>query len=298
MAADYPSKPIEFVVPSSAGGGTDVMTRTFTDVARKYITAPLIVSNKPGAGGGIGMGEVQRAAPDGYKVGVLISELAIIPHLNMTKFTGEDFIPIARINADPGTIAVRTDSPYNTIEALLEHAKKNPGDIKMGNAGSGTIWHLAAAAVEEKAGVKFTHIPFQGAAPSVLGLVGGHVDAIAVSPAEVGPFVASGKLKVLALMADKRLPGLYEKVPTFKERGIDLSVGTWRGLGVPLKTPPEIVAYLRAATQKTVEDPAFAAAMEKNNLLMSYMDGEQFKSFIAAQSAYFKKLLSTVTIEK
>ena len=195
-AADYPNKAIEFVVPSSAGGGTDVMTRTFTDVARKYIAQPLVVTDKPGAGGGIGMSEVQRAAPDGYKVGVLISELAILPHLGMMKGGVADFIPIARINADPGTITVRADAPWNSIEALLEHARKHPGEFKMGNAGSGTIWHLAAAAVEEKTGVRFNHIPFQGAAPSVLGLMGGHVDAITVSPAEVGPFVASGKLKV------------------------------------------------------------------------------------------------------
>ena len=207
-AADYPSRAIEFVVPSSAGGGTDVMTRTFTDVARKYIAQPLVVTDKPGAGGGIGMSEVQRAAPDGYKVGVLISELAIIPHLGMMKGGVADFVPIARLNADPGTITVRADAPWTTIEALLEHARKHPGDVKMGNAGSGTIWHLAAAAVEEKTGVQFNHIPFQGAAPSVVGLMGGHVDAIAVSPAEVAAFVASGKLRTLVLMADQRLPGV------------------------------------------------------------------------------------------
>ena len=298
VAADYPGKAIEFVVPSSPGGGTDVMARAFADVARKYFGQPIIVSNKPGASGGIGMSEVQRSAPDGYKVGVLISELAIIPHLGMIKFTTNDFVPIARINADPGTITVRADAPWNTVEAFLEHARKNPGEVKMGNAGSGTIWHLAATAVEEKAGVRFNHIPFQGAAPSVMGLMGGHVDAITVSPAEIGPFVASGKLKALVLMADQRLPGIYEKVPTFKERGVDLSVGTWRGLGVPTGTPPEVVKFLRDATRKTVEDPAFKEAMAKNNLLLAYMEGEQFKPFMSAQSDYFKNLLSRLPVQK
>jgi len=296
--AAYPERAIEFVVPSSPGGGTDVMTRTFTDVARKYIAQPLVVSNKPGASGGIGMGEVQRAAPDGYKVSVLISELAIIPHLGMTKFTTSDFIPIARINADPGTIAVRADAPWRTVEEFLDHARKNPGEVKMGNAGSGTIWHLAAAAVEQKTGVQFNHIPFQGAAPSVMGLLGGHVDAITVSPAEIGPYVSSGKLKVLALMADQRLPGLYEAVPTFKERGVGVSVGTWRGLGVPTGTPPDVVKFLRDVTRKTVDDPAFKDAMNKNNLLVSYMEGDQFKSFMAAQSDSFKDLLTKVKVQK
>ena len=298
MAADYPNRPIEFVVPSSAGGGTDVMARNFAEVARKYMPQPIIVSNKPGASGGIGMGEVQRAAPDGYKVSVLISELAIIPHLGMIKFGTNDFIAIARINADPGAITVRADAPWNTVEAFLEHARKNPGTVTMGNAGSGTIWHLAAAAVEEKTGVRFNHVPFQGAAPSVLGLMGGHVDAIAVSPAEVSSYVAAGKLKMLVVMADQRLPGLYAAVPTFKERGVDLSLGTWRGLGVPKGTPPEIVNYLRDVTRKTVDDPAFKDAMAKGNLIVSYMEGEQFKPFMNASSDYFKKLLTTVTIQK
>ena len=296
--AAYPERAIELIVPSSPGGGTDVMTRTFTDVARKYISQPLVVTNKPGASGGIGMGEVQRAAPDGYKVSVLISELAIIPHLGMVKFTTDDFIPIARINADPGTITVRADAPWRTVEEFLDHARKNPGEVKMGNAGSGTIWHLAAAAVEQKTGVKFNHIPFQGAAPSVMGLMGGHVDAITVSPAEIGSFVAAGKLRPLVLMADQRLPGIYQAVPTFKERGVDLSLGTWRGLAVPKGTPPEVVKVLRDLTKKTVDDPAFKEGMAKNNLLLSYMDGEQFKPFMAAQSDYFKVLLGTVKIEK
>ncbi|WP_066337637.1 Bug family tripartite tricarboxylate transporter substrate binding protein [Azohydromonas lata] len=297
-AADYPTRPIELVVPSSAGGGTDVMARNFADAARKYLPQPFVVTNKPGVSGGLAMGEVQRAAPDGYKVVVLISELAIIPHLGMVKFGVQDFIPIARLNADPGTITVRADAPWHTVEEFLAHARKNPGAVAMGNAGSGSIWHLAAAAVEQKTGVRFNHVPFQGAAPSVVALLGGHVDAIAVSPAEIGPHVASGKLKVLGVMAEQRLGGQYANVPTFKEQGVDLALGTWRGLGVPLGTPPEVVAVLRETTRKAVAEPAFKDAMAKTNLIVSYMDGEPFKAFMADQSAYFKKLLTTVTITK
>ncbi|MDM0113660.1 tripartite tricarboxylate transporter substrate binding protein [Variovorax sp. J22R133] len=297
-AADYPNHPIEMVVPSSAGGGTDVMARLFAEVSKKYITQPIVVSNKPGASGGIGMTEVQRAAPDGYKVGVLISELAIIPHLGMTKVTTNDFIPLARLNGDPGLIAVRADSPFQSIDDLLAQARKTPGSVTMGNAGSGTIWHLAAAAVEEKTGVKFNHVPYQGASPSVMALAGGHVDAIAVSPAEIGSFVAAGKVRVLISMADRRLPPPYDKVPTFKEKGTDLVIGTWRGLGVPLNTPPEVVTYLREATRKTAQDPAFSEALLKANLQPAYMDGDQFKAFMNSQSDYFKKLLSGLTIQK
>jgi tripartite-type tricarboxylate transporter receptor subunit TctC len=297
-ASDYPSRPIEMVVPSSAGGGTDVMTRLFADTAKKYIPQPIVVSNKPGASGGIAMTEVQRAAPDGYKVGVLISELAIIPHLNMTKVTTADFVPIARLNGDPGLIAVRAEAPWQSIDELLAQARKQPGSVTMGNAGTGTIWHLAAAAVEEKTGVKFNHVPYQGAAPSVMALVGGHVDAIAVSPAEIGSFVAAGKVRVLVSMADRRLPAPYDKVPTFKEKGTELVIGTWRGLGVPLGTPPEVVQYLRDAARKTAEDPAFRDALTKANLQPAYMDGAQFQLFMNSQSDYFKKLLGGLNIQK
>ncbi len=297
-AADYPTRPIEVVVPSTAGGGTDVMARLFADTAKKYLPQPFIVSNKPGAGGGIGMTDAQRAAPDGYKVGVLISELAIIPHLGMTKVTTSDFIPIARLNGDPGLIAVRAESPWQSITELLAQARKQPGTVSMGNAGTGTIWHLAAAAVEEKTGVQFNHVPFQGAAPSVLALIGGHVDAITVSPAEIGSHVAAGKIRVLASMADRRLAPPYDKVATFKEQGVDLVMGTWRGLGVPLNTPPEVVKVLRDATRKTAEDPAFRDALVRANLLPAYMEGDAFQAFMNDQSSYFKKLLAGLNLQK
>lgn len=298
IAADYPTRPIEMVVPSTAGGGTDIMARLFAETAKKYVTQPIVVSNKPGVSGGLAMTEVQRATPDGYKIGVLISELAIIPHLGMTKVTTSDFIPLARLNGDPGLIAVRTESPYQSIDDLLAAARKQPGTVTMGNAGTGTIWHLAAAAVEDKTGVKFNHVPFQGAAPSVMALAGGHVDAITVSPAEIGSFVAAGKVRVLVSMADRKLPAPYDKVVSFKEKGVDLVVGTWRGLGVPLNTPPEVVQYLREASRKTGEDPAFREALLKANLQPAYLDGEQFQVFMNSQSAYFKKLLAGLNIQK
>ena len=298
LAADFPSKPIELIVPSSPGGGTDIMARRFADIARKYSTQSFIVTNKPGASGGIAMTEVQRAAPDGYKVGVLISELAIIPHLGMTKVTTRDFIPLARLNGDPGLVAVRADSPLKSIEELLAQARKQPGEFSVGNAGTGTIWHLAAVALEDKTGVRFNHVPHQGAAPSVMALAGGHVQAIVVSPAEIGSFVQAGKIRVLASMADRRLPAPYAEVQTLKEKGIDLVVGTWRGLGVPLNTPAPVVSYLRDVAAKTAADPEFPAALLAANLQPAYMPGEEFQAFMDSQSAYFKQLLSGLNLQK
>ncbi|WP_031242109.1 Bug family tripartite tricarboxylate transporter substrate binding protein [Advenella kashmirensis] len=296
--ADYPDHPVELIVPSSPGGGTDLMARVIAEVSGKYMPQPFVVSNKPGAGGGIGMGDVQRAKPDGYKVAVLISELAILPHLKMISFTEKDFVPIARLNGDPGTIVVKSDTPWSNVQALIEAAKKNPGALSMGNAGAGTIWHLAAAAIERDQGVKFNNISFQGAAPSVTALLGGHVQAIVVSPVEVNTYIRSGQLKMLGVMTDARLTGEYASVPTLKESGINVSVGTWRGLGVPKNTPDNVVEYLRDVSGKIVTDPKFKEGMAHANLAVSYQKGPAFATFMAQQSGYFKDLISTVDIKK
>lgn len=297
-AVDYPNRPIELVVPSSPGGGTDVLARLFAESAKKYLPQPIVVSNKPGASGGIGMTEVQRSTPDGYKVAMVISELAIIPHLGMTKVTSKDFVAIARLNGDPGLIAVRVDSPFRTIDDLLTQARKQPGALSMGNAGTGSIWHLAAAALEDKTGTRFNHVPFQGAAPSVLALVGGHVDAIAVSPAEIGSHVAAGKVRVMVSMSESKLAAPFDQVPTLREKGVDLTVGTWRGLGVPAGTPREVVQILRDAARKTATDPAFRDAVLRANLLPAYQEGEAFQTFMDNQSAYFKGLLAGMNLQK
>jgi tripartite-type tricarboxylate transporter receptor subunit TctC len=289
-AADYPNHTVELIVPYNAGGGTDALARAFADVARKHFPQPIVVNNKPGASGVIGWSDVLNSRPDGYKLALMTVEITTLPHLGLAKFTYEDFTPIARMNADPAAITVRGDAPWNTIEEFLAAARKANGETKVGNSGNGSIWHLAAAALEDRGNVKFSHIPYPGAAPAVLSLLGGHIDAVAVSPAEVAPHLLSGKLKMLAVMADQRLK-TFDKVPTMKERGIDLSVGTWRGLGVAKNTPREVVDVLKAATQKTMAEPAMVEAMDKLALGYAYADDVQFRSTMAHDNETFKTLI-------
>jgi tripartite-type tricarboxylate transporter receptor subunit TctC len=290
QAADYPNHAIELVVPYNAGGGTDALARAFADVARKHLPQPIVINNKPGASGVIGWSDVINSKPDGYKLALMTVELTTLPHLGLQKFSHEEFTPIARMNADPAAITVKADAPWNTIEEFIAAAKKANGDTKMGNSGNGSIWHLAAAALEDRTGAKFSHIPYPGANPAVLSLMGGHIDAVAVSPAEVSTFVASGKLKMLAVMADQRLKG-FEKVPTLKERGIDLSVGTWRGLGAPKNTPKEVIEILKAATLKTMQEPAMHEAMDKLALGYAYGDDATFRAVMARDNETFKTLV-------
>ena len=290
QAAGYPDHPIDLIVPYNAGGGTDALARAFSEVARKHLAQPIVVYNKPGASGVIGWTEVINSKPDGYKLALMTVELTTLPHLGLQKFSHEEFTPIARMNADPAAITVKADAPWNTIEEFIAAAKKPGAELKMGNAGNGSIWHLAAAALEDRTGTKYNHIPFPGANPAVLSLMGGHIDAVAVSPAEVAPHVASGKLKMLAVMADQRQKG-FEKVPTLKERGIDLSVGTWRGLGAPKNTPKDVVDVLKAATQKIMAEPAMQEAMEKLSLGYAYADADAFRAVMARDNETFKTLI-------
>jgi len=295
-AADYPNRPIEIVVPFGAGGGTDALARAFADNAHKHLAQPFVINNKPGASGVIGWSDVVNSKPDGYKLALMTVELTILPHLGLSKFGVEEFVPIARLNADPAAITVKGDAPWNTVEEFLAAAKKANGETKVGNSGNGSIWHLAAASVEDKTGVKFIHIPYQGAAPAVLSLLGGHIDAVAVSPAEVAPHLASGKLKMLAVMADQRLKG-FEKVPTLKERGIDISIGAWRGLGAPKNTPKEVVDVLKAVAQKTMAEPAMREAMDKLSLGYSYGDDVAFRATMARDNEGFKALIPKLNLK-
>jgi tripartite-type tricarboxylate transporter receptor subunit TctC len=296
QSGDYPNRPIELVVPYGAGGGTDVLARAYAEAARKYLSQPITVLNKPGASGAIGWQDVIGSKPDGYKLAVITVELTTLPHMGLAKFTYEDFVPIARLNADPAAITVKTESPWNTVEDFLAASRKDPGGMRVGNAGNGSIWHLAAAALEEKTGVKFNHVPFNGAAPAVLALMGGHIDAVAVSPAEVTTYVQSGKLKTLAVMADQRVKG-FENVPTLKERGIALSIGTWRGLGAPKGTPTEVITLLKNVTAKVMTEPVMKDTMDKQNMGVSWADEAQFRAAMARDNAYFKQLMAKLNIK-
>lgn len=295
-AQAYPSRAIELVVPAGPGGGTDVVARALAEVARKHLPQPVTVLNKPGASGMIGHGEMINARPDGYKLAVVFAEIVIVPHLGLTKLSYEDFAPIARLNADPAAITVRADAPWNTLEDFLAASRAKPGELKMGNSGNGSIWHLAHAALEDKVGVKYIAVPFGGAAPAVLALMGGHVDAVAVSPGEVATQVQAGKLKTLAVMADKRVKG-FDAVPTLKERGIDLSIGTWRGLGAPKATPADVLATWGEVARKTTDDPVFKEALDRLSIGVSYADAETFRANMKRDNDTFKALVNKLGIK-
>lgn len=297
QGASYPAKPIELVVPYAAGGGTDLLARAFADAVDKHLARSVGVVNKPGGSGAIGLTDVAKARPDGYKIGMGVVEMTTLPALGMGRFSVDDFVPIARLNADPAAITVRSDAPWNTYEEFMTYVKANPGKVRIGNSGTGAIWHLAAAALAQKTGTQFNHVPFDGAAPAVASLLGGHIEAVSVSPAEVLAQVQAGKLKILVIMGDQRLEG-FKQVPTLKEKGVDLSIGTWRGIVAPKKTPKAVISVLRKATHEAADEPGFRQAMARMNMNFAYEDSDAFGKDMQKDAAFFKSLISQLGLRK
>lgn len=298
LAADpYPVRPIELMVAYQAGGGTDNMARSIAEAARTLLPQPIVVVNKPGASGSIGWAYVANGQSDGYRMAMITPELLVVPLMGIGKTTYQDFQPVARFTDDPSSITVRADAPWKTIDEFLAYAKANPGKTTVSNAGSGTVPHIAAAALGEKAHVTFNHVPYQGSAPAIMGLLSGDVDATTVAYAELRQHVEAGKLKTLAVMSEKRVATL-PNVPTFKERGMDLQYSVWRGIALPRSTPPEVVNKLRETARKIAETPSFKETVQKQNLTMAYADTPEFSAAILRQSESFKKLMASLNLKQ
>ena len=297
QAANYPTKQIELIVPFAAGGGTDLMSRALADALKNHLPQPIGVVNKTGGGGAIGFAEMIAARPDGYRIGMGTVELATLPPLGIASFKTSDLKYIAQLNNRPSAITVRADAPWANVKEFLEFAKENPGKIRIGNSGTGAIWHLAAASLEQKTGIQFSHIPYDGAAPAVTALLGGHIEAVTVSSAEVWTHLQNGTLKILAVMADERSKGC-EDVPTLKENGVDVQISAWMGVVVPKKTPQAVVDTLSAALAKAVAEPSFVEVVKKLNMEVNYLDDKAFDTYVTEQSAFFDKLVGDLGLKK
>lgn len=292
-AAKYPSRPITIIVPWSAGGGTDRIARFIADMLREELGVPVTVVNKTGGGGAVGHGAGARARADGYTVTNLTLEIATMHWLGLTDVTVDDFKPVYQFNEDSSAVIVRADAPWNDIHELLDYIRQHPGELLFSGSGAGTIWDLARVGLLNSQGIPVdavTWVPTGGAAPSIVELLGGHVDVITCSLAEAASQVESGDLRVLAVMADERLPA-FPDIPTLKEKGIDWSAGTWRGFGVPKDTPDEVVEVLEAAVAKVVKTDKFEQFMNQAGFGIKLRDAEEFGKFIKQQDATWREVL-------
>ena len=297
-AAKFPTKPITIIVPAAAGGGTDAIARALGKATEPTFGQAVNVVNKPGAGNALGMTEGLNATADGYTVTLAPVEIILHPLMGNVPWKATDFKPVMLVNLDAAAVSVPAESPYKTLEDFIKAAKDKPGSIKIGASAPGTIWHLAALGLQDKAGIKANILPYAGgAAPAITDLLGNHVDAITVSAAEVAQHVKAGKVRILAVMAPERLKE-FADVPTVKEKGVDVEIATWRAFVVPNKTPDAAVKVLHDTFKKGMEDPKFIEFMNKGGFGIGYKSADELSKFIVAQDAMFKPLLQQAGLLK
>jgi tripartite-type tricarboxylate transporter receptor subunit TctC len=257
-AGEYGSEPIKLVVPFPPGGGTDTVARVLADKLRVATGWTLIIDNKPGAGGNIGMDAVAKAKADGYTLGMgQTANLAINPSLypKMPYDAHKDFVPVAVGAKQPVVLVVRADAPYKTVAELVTAAKANPRQLTMASAGNGTVGHLTGELFAKQAGFQHVHVPYRGAGPATTDLLGGQVAYYFGTPEAVSSFIKAGKLRALAVSSGKRLPILPD-TPTIAEAGYKgFETGDWKMLVAPAGTPADIVARLNGEVNKSLAKP-------------------------------------------
>jgi tripartite-type tricarboxylate transporter receptor subunit TctC len=281
--ADYPTKPITMVVPFPPGGVADTVARPVAEALSRELKQPVVIENKSGAGGALGIGHAARAAPDGYTVLLSLSSISILPEADKIlgrrpAFTLDQFQPIARITADPTVLVVRADSPWKTLEEFIADARRKPGTYNYGSSGNYGTMHVPMEMLKAAADFRITHIPFTGAGPAVTALLGGQVDALASGPATVVQHVKAGKLRALAHWGDRPLAALPD-VPSLKQAGYPVQFAQWSALFVPAGTPDAIVQKLREASRKAAADPGVQKTIATAGSPVAYLDAPDFQAY-------------------
>lgn len=284
----WPGKPITMIVPFPPGGLADIVARPVADAMGRELGQPVIVENKAGAGGGIGMALVSRAPADGYTVLMSLSSLTVLPEADVVlgrqqMFALNSLRPIARFTADPTVLAVRADAPWKTVKDFVDDAKRRPGAINFGSSGNYGTMHVPMEILSQTAGIKMTHVPFTGAGPAVVALLGGQIDAVSSGPATVLQHVKAGKLRVLAHWGNGRLDALPD-VPSLKAAGYDAEYAQWSGLFIPAATPEPVAQRLRAAARAAAMDPRVKEVILNAGSPILYQDTPDFEKYVQADA--------------
>ncbi|MEJ7687846.1 MAG: tripartite tricarboxylate transporter substrate binding protein [Variovorax sp.] len=281
--SNWPDKPITMVVPFPPGGVADTVARPVAEALSRELKQSVVVENKAGAGGALGIGVAARAPADGYTVLLSLSSISILPEADAIleckpAYQMNQFKPIARFTADPTVLVVRADAPWKTLAEFVADARAKPAAFNYGSSGNYGTMHLPMEMFKNAAGFRMTHIPYTGAGPAVVALLAGQVDAIASGPSTVVQQINGGKLRALAHWGDKPLAAL-PGVPSLEQAGFKAKFAQWSGLFVPAGTPEDIVRKLRTAAAKVAADPAVVQVIEKAGSPIAYLDAPEFQSY-------------------
>ena len=285
----WPARPITMIVPFPPGGLADLVARPVAEAMSRELGQPVIIENKAGAGGGIGMGLAARAKPDGYTVLMALSSLTVLPEADAVlgrapMFALADLRPIARFTADPTVLAVRADSPWKTVQEFVDNVKARPGVVNYGSSGTYGTMHVPMEILSQTAGLKMTHVPFTGAGPAVVALLGGQIDAVSSGPATVLQQVKAGKLRVLAHWGSGPLSALPD-VPSLKDAGYNAEYAQWSGLFIPRDTPEPIAQRLRGAARAAAQDGKVKEIILNAGSPVLFQDAGDFEKYVQADAA-------------
>jgi tripartite-type tricarboxylate transporter receptor subunit TctC len=295
----FPNRPITVVNPYPPGGQADLAGRPFAAALEKVLKQPVVLTNKAGAAGAVGMQSVAVAKPDGYTLLITVPSLHTLPEVDKLfgrtpTFTRDQFAPIARLNAEPLVVAVNAERPWKSMKELMDDARKRSGEIVYASAGIYGATHVPMEMILHAAGgLKMRHLPTAGGGPATTAVLGGHADMWASTIGPATPHIKSGKIRPLAVTSVKRHE-FFPDVPTLKELGYDVDYSLWIGLFAPKATPPAVMKALRDATRQAVEDPAFKSALEKISSAVAYQDADEFKTWLDADAAKLAEVIKRI----
>ena len=287
-AQEYPNRPVTMIVPFPPGGVADTVARPIAEAMGRVLKQPIVVENRAGAGGGVGMAAAAKSAPDGYTVLLALSSISIIPEADRIlkrapMYELKQLRPIARFTADPTVLVVRVDAPWQTAQELIADLKRNPAKYSYGSSGNYGTMHVPMEMLKSTANFRMLHVPYTGAGPAVLALIGGQVDAVSTGPATVVQQIRAGRLRALAHWGDGRLAALPD-VPSLTELGYPVQFAQWSGLFVPSATPDAVVARLREAAQIAANDPKVVQTIGGAGSPMLYLDAPEFARYWSADA--------------
>lgn len=298
----YPTRPITLMLPWAAGGGTDATARTVGVLLEKDLGQPVNVVNRTGGSGVVGHAALASAVPDGYTIGMVTVEIAMMHHQGLTDLTPANYTPLGLLINNPPGVMVNATSPHRDIRALSEAIRSSPpGRLKASGTGQGGIWHIALAGWLQAMGLRPDHVtwvPSQGAAPAMQDLAAGGIDLATCAIPEGRTMIEAGKVRALAVMAPQRNP-LFPDVPTLKEAsGLDYAAGGWAGLAGPKDLPADIRDKLVATIRKAYESREFAEFIKSRGFVSQWAGGAEFASFMAAQDDAMGRTMKAAGLAK
>ena len=284
----WPTRSITMIVPFPPGGLADLVARPVAEAMSRELGQPVVIENKAGAGGGIGMSLAAKSKPDGYTMVMALSSLTVLPEadvvLGRTPMFGlNDLRPVARYTADPTVLAVRAESPWKSVQEFVDDARKRPGAINYGSSGNYGTMHVPMEILAQVSGSKLTHIPFTGAGPAVVALLGGQIDAVSTGPATVLQHVKAGKLRVLGHWGNGKLASMPE-VTSLKDAGFNAEYAQWSGLFIPSATPEPVAQRIRAAARAAAQDAKVREVILGAGSPVQFQDSPDFEKYVQADA--------------